>query len=661
MALLSNINDKFSVDSTGAIQFNGSHGTAGQVLKSNGNAAPTWVDASTVIGGPYLPLTGGTLTGAIATASGISFTVGGALTGTTATFIGTAVSGAALVTIENNSGSTATSYGLLVKGGGNSSNGRTFEVRDDSGNTDLIVKGNGNVGIGTNNPSGDLHVVGKAGTAGRLYISDVDVGSSGTDSVLAMKLDTHAYYYNRDSGDLYLGTNNVAGQLTIKPSGNVGIGVNDPAARLEVKHDSNATNGIIVENSTTGTGARSNVRLISDAAQLDIYATSSTYSGVSSWADAGVISTSSNASGGLIFNAQATGHIFQTGTAERMRINSSGNVGIGTTTPATDLHVNSENAEGSLTISRGGNNMVSGQGVGSIVFPADYNGTPTNYGKIVTYANALSALRGSIDLKVKSTSGSLLTGLTVYGTSSGVNVGIGTTNPNATLHVNGGVHFGTDSAVLNPTNGQVLIETVAGGTPRLQMYVYGSSVFDIHSDGTTANIGWGSGADREVNFQNTGTGGIKVGIATGAPSQPLDVSGYSICDKQLQRDNTLQTIVYTPRVLNIGYRGANGTYTFNPVSLFGSLAQGGQCVLQVTGWRSALNNGIINWSDNGNNTNIGAGQVYYTQTAYKVGGQTGSNLISVSNASGTNNITIAFTGWHSNSHGWNCKIISYQA
>ena len=79
MASLFNINGIFDVHSTGAIQFNGNHGTAGQILKSNGNAAPTWVDPSTVIGGPYLPLTGGTLTGATATASGISFTVGGAL------------------------------------------------------------------------------------------------------------------------------------------------------------------------------------------------------------------------------------------------------------------------------------------------------------------------------------------------------------------------------------------------------------------------------------------------------------------------------------------------------------------------------------------------------------------------------------------------------
>jgi len=79
MALLSNINDKFAVDSTGAIQFNGQAGTSGYVLKSNGNAAPTWVDPSTVIGGPYLPLSGGTLTGATSTANGISFTVGGTL------------------------------------------------------------------------------------------------------------------------------------------------------------------------------------------------------------------------------------------------------------------------------------------------------------------------------------------------------------------------------------------------------------------------------------------------------------------------------------------------------------------------------------------------------------------------------------------------------
>ena len=79
MASLSNINGLFDVHSTGAILFSTSHGTSGQILRSNGNAAPTWIPQSDIVGA-YLPLAGGTLTGATATASGISFTVGGALT-----------------------------------------------------------------------------------------------------------------------------------------------------------------------------------------------------------------------------------------------------------------------------------------------------------------------------------------------------------------------------------------------------------------------------------------------------------------------------------------------------------------------------------------------------------------------------------------------------
>ena len=74
MASLSNINGLFDVHSTGAILFSTSHGTSGQILRSNGNAAPTWVAASTVIGGPYLPLTGGTLSGPL---SGTSATFSG--------------------------------------------------------------------------------------------------------------------------------------------------------------------------------------------------------------------------------------------------------------------------------------------------------------------------------------------------------------------------------------------------------------------------------------------------------------------------------------------------------------------------------------------------------------------------------------------------------
>ena len=94
MAILSNINGKFAVDSTGAIKFNNLTGTNNQVLIANTGASPTWVDVSTIIGGPYLPLTGGTLAGDGNLIVGGTLTVNGATTlnaaliGTTATFSG---------------------------------------------------------------------------------------------------------------------------------------------------------------------------------------------------------------------------------------------------------------------------------------------------------------------------------------------------------------------------------------------------------------------------------------------------------------------------------------------------------------------------------------------------------------------------------------------
>jgi len=65
MSFNTNGSEKLRIVSGGGISFAGAtnFGSAGQVLKSNGSASPAWVDASTVIGGPYLPLAGGTMTG----------------------------------------------------------------------------------------------------------------------------------------------------------------------------------------------------------------------------------------------------------------------------------------------------------------------------------------------------------------------------------------------------------------------------------------------------------------------------------------------------------------------------------------------------------------------------------------------------------------------
>ena len=176
MASLSNINGLFDVHSTGAILFSTSHGTSGQILRSNGNAAPTWVAASTVIGGPYLPLTGGTLSGATATATGINFTVGGNLFGTSATFTGKVLLNANNINFE----SSHSGNGLVLSHhnigasnaivSGDASNPDNLYINNGGSANDwsnVIIEGNVGIGTGTTSPGSKLDVNGTG------YFSDL--------------------------------------------------------------------------------------------------------------------------------------------------------------------------------------------------------------------------------------------------------------------------------------------------------------------------------------------------------------------------------------------------------------------------------------------------------------------------------------------------------
>ena len=138
----------------------------------------------------------------------------------------------------------------------------------------------------------------------------------------------------------------------------LGLGTSSPSNELHISKSQNSTTTLQVENANTGTGARANLHLQSDASRIDLYATSSTYNGVASWIDAGVINTSTSASGGLILNAQSTGIKFQTGLTERARLDSSGRLGLNTSSPSTVLHIDqpSNDRAGGLYLETQGQN-----------------------------------------------------------------------------------------------------------------------------------------------------------------------------------------------------------------------------------------------------------------------------------------------------------------
>ena len=278
-----------------------------------------------------------------------SSTFAGNITGVGATFLGTASSGAALVTIENNSGSTATSYGLLVLGGGNSSSGRTFEVRDASGNTDLIVKGNGNVGIGVASPAGKLEVAG--GSTLGLRLSNVG--------------DQSAYDQVRMT---YNGYNGGAPTVTFMPLTTPGGGNVDTTYHFSNSNGLNANNnranvnidGILYVGSGRQSGETTLIMrnyddtlVDSNEIQNSIRMSGRYWSGSASQLVETRINSvhqESNGNGGsaLTFWTQTGG----SAATEQMRIDKVGNVGIGVT-PTQKLDVDGQMTHDGLVMKSG--------------------------------------------------------------------------------------------------------------------------------------------------------------------------------------------------------------------------------------------------------------------------------------------------------------------
>ena len=196
--------------------------------------------------------------------------------------------------------------------------------------TNTTTTNNVGIGNGVSNPASKLEVGGQADNLFRV----ASTGSGATDTVA---------HFTSAAGNI----------MIVRGNGNVGVGTASPQAALHVERNIDGDANLFVLNAGGGANSRS-IFLLGEAASNAKYAYLAYYgsnhptranSTVFANAGAGGFHLFSfggpNATGGVItFNtAPAAAQGGNDATAERLRIDRDGRVGIGTTAPVTALHV----------------------------------------------------------------------------------------------------------------------------------------------------------------------------------------------------------------------------------------------------------------------------------------------------------------------------------
>jgi len=355
----------------------------------------------------------------------------------------------------------------------------------------------GNVGIGTTSPTRPLSVYNDSvgPIANFLHYTDASnyqglyIDVSQTTDIVSLKSS------GTSSGGFAFFSGN-SERVRITSAGNVGIGTTNPISSLDVNGTislSGETENKLYKASTSpANGVVTNTTVL-QGRQIDLYAL-----------DNIVLRTGTSASDDIIFFA---------GNSEKVRIKGSGNVGIGTTSPAAKLDVYSaasfraDVATGNPLISIV-NNTATSNTAGTATIKFTQANTQAG-GKIVSARDgnySSGATRTSNLQFYTSTAASDTEKMRI--TSAG-NVGIGTTSPTVALDVAGAGKF----------TGQVTIPA----TP--------SASTDAASKGyVDAQVGSADTLQEVTDNGNTTTN--SVGIGTTNPKSKLDVNGVFCVDSK---------------------------------------------------------------------------------------------------------------------------------
>jgi len=362
---------------------------------------------------------------------------------------------------------------------------------------DLLLNPDGNVGIGTTSPERPLHI-----NSSNVQVAALIESTNTTSAQLNFKngSTTNNGGFIKTTGDnIILTANNTsATHLVVASGGNVGIGTTSPGTYLQIG-DYPSNN---IDITTYPDVPNEHMIHLTAPETTNRYGAGISFGENSSTAaNITVQDAGSNGSLHMLFGTRHTSGIVQ----ERMRIDSSGNVGIGTTSPNYKLDIYS-NENVPLRIHRPSNANLDSSGAWGIGFStrSDANTSTTD-----TRAGIFSYYNGNLFLAAANTS--IVADPDAYARLTILNsgyVGIGTTSPAKQLQIRGSAPW-------------IRIEEDSASNKRLDLYVDPTSAIAyIAANQSAQQLSFQTGNSDRIRITNAGN----VGIGTTSPNAKLQVN-----------------------------------------------------------------------------------------------------------------------------------------